>query len=353
MTAPWVWLYGASGVGKSAIGFEVFEQLARAGRRVAFVELDQIGMCMPHSRPGRAEAGADNLLGMLENFAAAGADGVVVSGDIAGPAMDRVLDRSPVRPMLVRLRANHDVVVERLHRRNSPQYAEGSRTYDEDFVVPAGDLDVTTHPASVEELAAAIVERVGPWAPRPTVAVAEPSPLEATAVLVTGPRAVGASTVAWHVLMTSVTAGVRTAYLDLQQLVFVRPSPASGVDLSLPNIAACWRGFRRQGAERLVLCGTFDDAPDLDRYRRLIPGLRIVALTARYPSILERAERRRVHKEIWLPGDDLFGREPADLPHLAVRSAAFTGEGADVILGTDGVDAAEVATRISWPAVAS
>ena len=69
MTA-WLWLYGPPGVGKSTTGFELFEQLIERGDRVAFVELDQIGMCLPAPVAARSAAKADNLLGMLDNFAA-------------------------------------------------------------------------------------------------------------------------------------------------------------------------------------------------------------------------------------------------------------------------------------------
>lgn len=51
---------------------------------------------------------------------------------------------------------------------------------------------------------------------------------------------------------------------------------------------------------------------------------------------------------IWLPGDDLFGRAESELPPIAERSAAFAGEGADVVLLTDAVSPAEVASRITY-----
>jgi Mrp family chromosome partitioning ATPase len=356
VSPSWLWLYGPPGVGKSAIGFEVYAQLVAQGRRVAFVELDQIGMCMPAEQVTRSAAKVHNLLAMLHNFALAGVDGVVVSGDIAGPPMDEVLARSPVRPVLCRLRADTEVLVERLTRRESLQYAEASRTYDRDNAVAAGDLDVVTHPHGVADLAAEVLRQLDPWPPprRERTAATElvvPAAGDAPALLVSGPRAVGKSTVAWHVFMRSVAAGVGAGYLDLEQLGFVQPSPAgvARLELTLANVAAGWKGLSGGGAKRLVLCGLVEGDGDVGRYRDLFPSLHVVALTATYDTLLERARQRGRRKEIWLPGDDLFGRDDSELRAVAEQSASFTGDGADVVLPTDATSAADVASLIaSW-----
>jgi len=59
-------------VGKSATGYELFAQLAKRRDRVAFIEIDQIGMCMPAPAEARSAAKADNLLGVLDMSAGAG-----------------------------------------------------------------------------------------------------------------------------------------------------------------------------------------------------------------------------------------------------------------------------------------
>lgn len=354
MARAWLWLYGPPGVGKSATGFELFKQLVERGDRVAYIELDQIGMCLPASVAARSAAKADNLLGMLDNFAATGADGVIVSGDLV-ETMSRVLTRARERPVLCRLRAGDDVTIERLTIRASTHYSMASSVY-EAYDPPAGDLDVTTHPYGVAEVAAEIVQRLGPWPPASTIS-GVPKPLAqsmadaSSAILVTGPRAVGTSVVAWQVLMASIASGHCTGYLDLEQLGFL-PTALQEASLAtkLANTATCWSGFRKQGAERLVLCGHVD-GHELKAVRDLVPSLRVAALTAAPDTLLERALRRRRHKDIWLPGDDLFGRDEAYVREVVSQTAAFEPEQADLVVATDGIPPAGVAARITplWP----
>lgn len=353
MTVAWLWLYGPPGVGKSATGFELFVHLIHRGDRVAFIELDQIGMCMPATLAARSAAKADNLLGILENFSAAGVDGVVVSGDIAETMAD-LLIRARQRPTLCRLRADDDVAIERLTIRESLQWAMSSSAY-ESFDVPAGDIDITTYPLGVDEVAAEVVRRLGAWPPRSVIAdvpAAWPSaPIDASAVLVTGPRAVGTSMAAWQVLMASIASGHPTGYLDLEQLGFLPPAlQESSLATKVANVATCWAGFRNQGTERLVLCGHFD-SDDLKAVRDVLPSLFVVALTATPETLLDRAGRRQRHKDIWLPGDDLYGCDDGYVRELLLHAAAFDAEDADLVISTDRVTPEDIAARIAphWP----
>ena len=47
MGVPVLWLCGPSGVGKSTVGWAIFDQLSRTGVRSAFLDLDQVGLCYP------------------------------------------------------------------------------------------------------------------------------------------------------------------------------------------------------------------------------------------------------------------------------------------------------------------
>jgi hypothetical protein len=249
-------------------------------------------------------------------------------------------------------------MVERLTIRDSVGYAMSSSVY-ESHDVPAGDLDVTTHPFGVDEVAAEIVRRLGPWPPASKLTEV-PAPLgppaidASSAILVTGPRAVGTSTVAWQVLMASVASGHCTGYLDVEQLGFV-PAALRQARLAtkLANVARCWAGFQDQGAGRLVLCGHVD-GHELSAVRELMPSLRVVALTATPETLLERARRRSRHKDVWLPGDDLFGRDDTHLDEVVLHCATVEPDHADLAVATDSLTPLDIAARITplWPATA-
>lgn len=74
-----LWLYGADAVGKSAVGWEAYTQLAEAGEPVAYVDTDYLGFCTP-APADQAELVAQNLTGVWAGFAATGVRLLVVSG---------------------------------------------------------------------------------------------------------------------------------------------------------------------------------------------------------------------------------------------------------------------------------
>jgi hypothetical protein len=66
---------GATGVGKSAVGFEVYLGVRRAGHAAAYVDLDQVGRCSfaPGDDPGNHWLKARNLAAIWRAYHAAGA----------------------------------------------------------------------------------------------------------------------------------------------------------------------------------------------------------------------------------------------------------------------------------------
>ncbi|MDA3645461.1 hypothetical protein LZ318_18825 [Saccharopolyspora indica] len=72
-----LWLCGAAGVGKSATGFAVYQQTLHAGHTAAYVDLDQLAFCGP---PGDHRLKAANLAALWENYHAAGARRLVITG---------------------------------------------------------------------------------------------------------------------------------------------------------------------------------------------------------------------------------------------------------------------------------
>ncbi|MER7506404.1 hypothetical protein AB0L05_29645 [Nonomuraea pusilla] len=85
---PVLWFSGATAVGKSTVGYEVFRRLARAGTRVAYVDVRQVAAVRPDpdGDPGGLRLRARNLAAVWAGHRAAGARCLVVSGEGGGDA---------------------------------------------------------------------------------------------------------------------------------------------------------------------------------------------------------------------------------------------------------------------------
>jgi hypothetical protein len=370
-----LWLCGPSGVGKSTVGYTLFEQL---GPHAAYVDLDQLGLCHPAPADDRDNhrLKARNLGAVYAGFRAAGTRRLVVSGLVDDAAeVRRHVGHLPGAAVTVcRLRvgaAEHRARFERrgwllnLLDESVRNAADLDRT---DFA----DLVVDTTGLPVPEVVAKV--RASGW-PAPTASDAPPPPAPdaeegpeagaapgGSALFLFGPPAVGKSTVGFEVYLRAIRAGLPVAYVDLAQVGFCRPAPPDDADhhrLKARNLGRVCAGHRAAGASHLIVVGNVTDAADLARYRAAVPGagwtacrLRAgrEALTARVllrgrgggPGIMGDDLRGR-------PENDLYGRA-ADIAHTALaldRSAL-----GDVSVDTDGRDVDEVADLVTavWPA---
>jgi adenylylsulfate kinase-like enzyme len=82
-----LWLCGPPGAGKSAAGWALYDGLARSGARAGFVDIDQLGMCLPAppDDPQCYRLKERNASALAANFRVAGCEALVVSGDL-GPS---------------------------------------------------------------------------------------------------------------------------------------------------------------------------------------------------------------------------------------------------------------------------
>jgi adenylylsulfate kinase-like enzyme len=115
---PVLWLCGATGVGKSTVGFQVYGRVVGAGLTAAYVDLDQIGFCrpVPAGDPGSHRMKARNLAAVWRTYRAAGAQRLVVTG--SAPEKAVVATYAAALPSaaitLARLQAGRDQLTRRI-----------------------------------------------------------------------------------------------------------------------------------------------------------------------------------------------------------------------------------------------
>lgn len=119
---PVLWLCGATGVGKSTVGFEVYQRALRAGRTAAYVDLDQLGSCpVPLDDPAHHRVKARNLAALWGTYRTAGAEWLIVTGQVADDASIRIYtDAMPSASVtLCRLHAGPEELTRRIMRRGN------------------------------------------------------------------------------------------------------------------------------------------------------------------------------------------------------------------------------------------
>ena len=87
-----LWLSGATGVGKSTVGFRAYRDVLAAGATAAYVDADQVGFCS--TAPDDHSLRARNVAALWRTFRAAGAERAVVVGPVPGPAAARRYERA-------------------------------------------------------------------------------------------------------------------------------------------------------------------------------------------------------------------------------------------------------------------
>ena len=232
---PTLWLCGAPGAGKSVTGWALFELLRGEGVATAYLDVDQLGMLYPAdvTDPDRYALKTEAVNAVLSRLVATHARALVISGVIAPGSPADLPGEYPAADMRFCLL---DPPPEALRARI---LARGRDDGDADEVIAHADAlrdaafprsRIDTSVQSVAEVAKAIRGMVRPLphrhlAPaRPTV---PPSRGTAGVVLLTGPRAIGTSTIGFGLARSAWEHGTKTGFLDLDQLSFVH-DPSRG-----------------------------------------------------------------------------------------------------------------------------
>jgi hypothetical protein len=115
-------------------------------------------------------------------------------------------------------------------------------------------------------------------------------------LLVCGAIGADKSAAAFDVYLRKLRAGVAAAYLDLDQIGFMRPVPADdpgGHRLKARNLADLWRTFHAAGVRCLILSGPVPDKRAAARYAGALPAARLTVCrlhaACRARSLLKRS----------------------------------------------------------------
>jgi chloramphenicol 3-O-phosphotransferase len=390
---PVLWLYGPSGVGKTTVAWELFAGLARDGTAAGYVDIDQLGMCYaaptpdawapePASDPGRHRLKIRNLDAVLANFRVEGARCVVVSGvvDTARGVDPALLPRAALT--LCRLRGEPSELRRRLTGRGRPSDRPEGILRDAEALdrngLPGACVDTTGR--GVDEVLRLVRDRTGGW-PGPAAAAVDLSSVDRSPVDMSLPRAdrsagpgrilwlcgaagVGKSSVGWEVYQQVRRAGVRAAFVDLEQVGFHRPTPAGdpgGHRLRAANLAALWRNYRAGGTRQLIAVGPVGRSDEVRRYTDALPGVEVTVcrLHADRDRLTERIMRRgRGLGSTWgMPGDPLRGQPDAVLRQAADAATADASALEAAAIGDSRIDtsgrpvpelAREILLRTGW-----
>ncbi|RDI68508.1 AAA family ATPase [Nocardia pseudobrasiliensis] len=353
MTGSVLWLTGAPGVGKSTAGWGLFMWARAAGRAVAYVDIDQLGLLapVPEGDVGYHRIKAGNLVEVVEVFRRHGVEQVIVSG-VVDPVRGIAPYVGDLDITLVRLRCTAGELRRRYLGRGSSgervvQALEFSDLLDRNGIgVP---LDITT--LSPEAVVDALSERIGTAAQGNTVppttetdGFTEPLPV----LLLLGPTAVGKSAVGWEVLRTLWDRDLPAAFIDAEQLGF-HPD-GSGPNIKAQNLLRVWHGYRRAGARALIVVTRGQPEP----FTRALceEFVTTVRLDASPEELAKRIAQRAHGQGPGLAGDSLIGASAERQTRTGRRADAEARtlrrntDGIPVI-ETDGADIASIAAELA------
>jgi hypothetical protein len=185
---PVLWICGPSGVGKSTVGWELYQQtLSSFGVRGAYVDLDQISFCRPEpdDDADNHRVKAANLGAMWSNFRSRGARFLVITGIVDAhdtiAAYRKVLGESAMT--VCRLRVNAQELRERVFLRGAgigpPLAGDGLKGRPHEYLsrfadlsadnakeieaAGIGDFCVDTDRRSVGDVVEAVRAAARPW----------------------------------------------------------------------------------------------------------------------------------------------------------------------------------------------
>ena len=356
---PVIWICGACGSGKSVAAWGLFEELAAAGARVAYVDIDQLGMLypVPSDDPGwhhgfKGEA----LATLVPGYVAAGAQLLIVSG-VVDPRDGPRTHLPPHTSLTLCLLSPDPAVLRRRILERGWSRADADEAAAEDALLrsaPFVDLQIETTALSVAETVAQLraFAHIDDRASRLDVEFTSAS--RAGVVLLTGPRAVGSSTVAFGLARDRWRADRRTGFLDLQQLGFIAGAGRTNSEsaLAVRQLAAMHDLMTQRGAELLVVSAHLS-VSDRALVRAALPRAEttVVRLRADERTLAEHVRARVRGSDARLAADDLLGtdqehQDAVVAAALAEQHVLDTASADDAVLDVSGRTPAEVVADV-------
>lgn len=337
---PVLWVCGAPGAGKSATAWAVFQQLIAAGIRTAYVDVDQLGMLYPEDGddPDRYGLKDSALHALNQVYATSGAQVVLVSGVIHPSRAPAFASHYAGRLRFCLLDPNSDVQRDRLQGRDGADadvgesLAEARELAESGFAHERLDTSALTVSQAARHLCT-VARELSRAAPGLDERRSSPSSGTAPLVVVTGPRAVGTSSVGWGLASASWAAGIATGFADLGQLSFfggaIDVDPPDHVDIvdsgvGLANLAALHERFSAHGATSVVVSAHLADSKEQLELRAHFPGapVTVIRLRADDATFAGHIECRAVQAPARLAGDDLLGADPLHQRWITQRAIA-------------------------------
>ncbi len=337
---PILWVTGPPGVGKTAVAWEIYVRLQRTGADPAYVDVDQLGMCLPppEADPDQYGLKEHNVAALRRNFAVAGARLLIVSGvvdPVRGPDVETL---GGPRVWVGQLRTDADELRARLRRRNGHLRPPRGSAVQDDLAVEAAevlgrsgfaDWCIDTTSLSIDEVATSALRSIGAWLEAKSkqangswLPSSGPAP-HGELLWVSGPTGVGKSTIGFRAYLDVTGSGVGVAFVDADQLGFCRTA-ASAPSLQAQNLAALWSNYSNVGARLAVVVGCVTTRAEARRYEQALPFTKITWCQLRVNDVeLTRRILSRREGGSWAqPGDPLRDQPEAEL--LAVANKALT-----------------------------
>jgi hypothetical protein len=354
------WICGAAGAGKSAAAWDLFEELAAAGKRVAYIDIDQLGMLYPEADddPGWHHAfKGEALATLVPGYVTTGAQLLIVSG-VINPHEGPRTHLPPNTDLTLCLLSPDPALLRRRILARGWGQADAEEAVAENALLQAApfvDIRIETTALSVAETVARLREFAHVDDQAGETRSGECTSLSSIGVvLITGPRAVGSSTVGFGLAMGRWRAGRRTGFLDLQQLGFIARDGRTNSEaaLAVGQLAAMHHLMTERGAELLVVSGQLS-VPDRALVRAALPRAKMTVLRLRADelTLAEHVRARVSGSDARLAADDVLG---ADQEHQdAVVAAALaeqhlldTSLADDAVLDVSGRTPAEVVADV-------